>query len=162
MSIKRALFCDKHEEDRLAIGTFLFTNGNGTTLLKADLCQPCVDETIMSLMPSKAQAKAHSTVNGETKEERKKRLDRERHAKKRDERKKEQPLNTRSDYWAVVEAKIMKVMKDLKEQVHINDVIKGAGISNSSAGNGLRRLVAAKKIEARGGAGRYRRYWLPA
>lgn len=140
--------------------TILACDGSHPSVVPAvgtvDLCKHCqaaFKQFIRNGTRSVAKAMESPT-------ERRKRKDRERHARKREEKK--QTLSTRGDYWSVAEAKVMAIVRELKEQIHINDVVKRAGISHTTVATALRRLVAARKIEARGGKGRWRRYWLPA
>lgn len=152
MAKQTILVCDrKHHGLVPAIGTFGQLNGPSKAVPTVDLCAACAQELFGS-----------STMNGETPEQRRKRLDRERHARKRVETQKPVGLPNHSNkaYWPTMEAKVMAVVNELQEQIHIRDIVKGSELTYATVSNTLRRLVSQGKVGTTGGVGRYRRYHL--
>jgi hypothetical protein len=98
----------------------------------------------------------HETLPGETKEQRRKRLDRERHAATR-----ERPSPQDKNYWPYHENEVMAVIKKLRSDIHIKDVAAATHLTRGTTGHVLRRLVDQKLVTTTGGRGRWRRYHLP-
>ena len=153
MSKATILKCDfRHRGIVPAIGTF-----------EVDLCAAHKE----MLVPARRRTSHVNHPHTETKEERKKRLDRERHARKAAEKRAAAgTMNATTPrsagYWPAMEAKVMTVVTDLGAQIHINDVIKKTGLTKSTVASTMRRLVKARKVATSGGLGRWRRYHLPA
>jgi hypothetical protein len=110
-----------------------------------------------AFLPSKRAAKA----NAESRAERKKRLDRERHARNRSKQTLGQRAKRFEDMWKEREAKALNVVRSLKTNVHVSDVCKALEVKQSVAGDVMRRLVGKGFVTATGGVGRWRRYNIP-
>src|SRR4030095_10445922 len=138
MSKREILACDRHEATIPAVGSFELNNSqNQNSLAKADLCQACLDEAISFLTPSKAKlsqkelkkaiADAGTAIERAVARGRKTEL--------------ENKNPRHPNYWLNIEAKVMDIMEDLREQVHIDDVAKRMGdVSHGSTYSALHRL----------------------
>src|SRR4030095_286233 len=159
MSKREILACDRHEATIPAVGSFELNNSqNQNSLAKADLGQACLDEAISFLTPSKAKLSQKelkkAIANAGTAIERAVARGRKTEIEKNNPR--------HPDYWLDIEAKVMDIMEDLREQVHINDVVKSMGrVNRGSTYSALHRLVQKGQVGTTGGRGRWRRYSLP-
>lgn len=145
--------CDWHVKVVPATTNYELSNGKSGGKKRLDLCKEHERELLLLFARKPATA-------AEVKKER----DRERHRTKYKQQREYTGGSSRNKgtYWADLEHKVMAVANAVKTNIHINDILKGAGITKSSAGSTLRRLVAKELLVTTGGRGRYRRYHLPA
>ena len=116
--------------------------------------------TFFTPIKHKARQTAHVEID---KAERKRMKDRDRkRAEYKPKREEGKPSPRSVHYWQEVENTVMKAMRSIKTNVHINDVIVATKLSKATVANTLRRLVNGEQIMTTGGRGRYRRYHMPS
>src|SRR5262245_14762385 len=170
MGKQTILTCDWHESTWPAVATYELRNGRE---IKGhlDLCQ-AHETALLDIFQPQAIALAKPTEPSKKvaeldKLERKRARDRDRHRRKRLEleqspKSRETRAVKSGKYWERLEGLVLDAMLELKRNVHIHAIMENTDLTQASAGNTLRRLVAQGKVEAVGGRGRYRRYNLPA